>query len=319
MNTLLKFLIDHGYAVIFFGVLAEQIGLPTPSAPILLAAGALVGLGRLDISTVLWLAVTACLVSDLLWFFLGRFRGSAILAFLCRVAIEPDTCISKTHSAYSRYGCRSLLFSKFVPGLNTLAPPMAGMYGLEWWKFVFFDGIGALLWSGAYIAVGLLFRTQLEDIAIVLERFGSWFGAVLVFGLVIYIGIKYVRRRRIYSTLRSIRITPQELKRLIDAGGAPTIVDLRAEFERHNGAIPGAIALRYDDVESLPSSLTEGEVIFYCSCPNEVTSVRAALRLRRRGVTNVRPLEGGFDSWRNLGFPVETPVAVFDEAASQGA
>jgi len=315
MNATLKFLIDHGYLVIFLGVLAEQIGLPTPSAPILLAAGALIGLGRLDLSTVLCLAVGASLIADLVWFLLGKLRGSAILAFLCRVALEPDTCISKTHSAYTRYGPRSLLFSKFVPGLNTLAPPMAGMYGLASWKFILLDGAGALVWSGAFVAVGFLFRMQLEDIAFLLERLGSWLGAFIVLALAVYIGSKYIRRRRIYRALRSVRITPSELKQLIDAGEVPTIVDLRADFERKNGAIPGAIALRYDDVDSLPSSITDGEIVLYCSCPSEVTSVRAALRLRRRGATKVRPLEGGFEGWRNLGYPVQMPSEIVAEAA----
>jgi membrane protein DedA with SNARE-associated domain len=305
MNATLKFLIDHGYLVIFLGVLAEQIGLPTPSAPILLAAGALVGLGRLDLSTVLWLAVSASLIADLMWFALGKLRGSAILAFLCRVALEPDTCISKTHSAYTRYGPRSLLFSKFVPGLNTLAPPMAGMYGLAWWKFILLDGTGALTWAGSFVAAGFLFRMQLEDIAFLLERLGSWLGAFIVLALAVYI----------YRALRSVRITSVELKQLIDAGEVPTIVDLRADFERKNGAIPGAIALRYDDVDSLPSTITEGEIVLYCSCPSEVTSVRAALRLRRRGATKVRPLEGGFDGWRNLGYPVQMPTEVAAGAA----
>jgi membrane protein DedA with SNARE-associated domain/rhodanese-related sulfurtransferase len=307
MNATLKFLIDHGYVVIFLGVLAEQIGLPMPSAPILLAAGALVGLGRLDLFMVLSLALSASLIADLIWFFLGKLRGSALLAFLCRVALEPDTCISKTHSAYTRYGARSLLFSKFVPGLNTLAPPMSGMYGLAWWKFILLDGAGALIWSGAFVAAGFVFRMQLEDIAFLLERLGSGLGAFLVLALAVYIASKYIRRRKIYHALRSVRITPVELKKLVDEGSIPTIVDLRADFERKNGTIPGAIALRYDDVDSLPGSITDREIILYCSCPNEVTSVRAALRLRRRGATKVRPLEGGFEGWRSLGYPVEMP------------
>lgn len=87
------------------------------------------------------------------------------------------------------------------------------------------------------------------------------------------------------------------------------IVDLRTDFERQEGIIPGAIALAYESIELLPAPLADGEVILYCSCPNEITSVRAALRLKRRGVKHVRPLEGGFTGWRSLGFPVEAPLA----------
>lgn len=308
MNTTTEFLIQHGYVVIFVGVLAEQLGLPIPSAPLLLAAGALAGLHQLSLPAVLALAVAASLTSDSVWFWLGRRRGSAILDLLCRVSLEPETCISKTHSAYLRYGSVSLLFSKFVPGLNTLGAPMAGMFGLTPRRFILLDAGGVLAWSGAFVAIGWVFREQLEDLASGLAKFGSWLGIGLVFGLALYVAVKYFRRRRIFYTLRSARITPRELKQRIDAGELPTIVDLRAEFERREGGIPGAIALAYEEVDSLRLAVTNGEIVMYCSCPNEITAVRATLRLSRQGFMRVRPLEGGFSGWRDLGFPVEIPA-----------
>jgi len=303
------FLIKHGYTTLFVGVLAEQIGLPVPAAALLLAAGALVGLHRLNLATVLLLAIIASLASDSLWFFLGRRRGSTVLDHLCRLSLEPETCVSKTNLAYTRYGPKSLLVSKFAPGLGTLGPAMAGMFGLAPWKFILFDAGGALTWSGSIVALGWVFRQQLEILASALAKFGVWAGIALGVGLALYGAFKYVRRRRIFRALRTARVTPGELKRLIDAGEKPTIVDLRTEFERRGGAIPGAIALTYESIELLPAPLASGEVILYCSCPNEITSVRAALRLKRRGVQRVRPLEGGFPSWRDLGFPVEAPMA----------
>ncbi len=308
MTNATSFLIEHGYAVIFGGVLAEQIGVPITSTPILLAAGALAGLGEMNLTAALACALVASLISDCLWFSLGRHEGARILKLLCRVSLEPEICISKTHSAYTRFGARSLLFTKFVPGLNALGPPMAGMSGLPVWKFILLDAGGTLAWAGSVVAIGWIFRTQLEELGAGLARFGSWAVVILVAALALYIAWKYVRRRRVYHSFRSARITPTELKRLMDAGTMPAIVDLRAEFERREGTIPGAIALTYDAIDSLPSAVTDREVVLYCSCPNEITAVRAALRLRRRGVDRVRPLEGGFSGWRDLGFPVDLPA-----------
>jgi membrane protein DedA with SNARE-associated domain/rhodanese-related sulfurtransferase len=309
MHSAMEFLLKHGHIVIFVAVFIEQIGLPIPSGPVLLAAGALAGLGRFNLLAVLALAVGASLICDSLWFWLGRRRGTAVLTFVCRVSIEPDTCVSKTHSAYMRYGSDSLLISKFLPWFGTLGPPMAGMFGLAAWKFVLLDAGGALVWSGAYVAVGWVFRRQLEDLADVLSRFGAWFGVAMVAALAVYVLSKFVRRRRLYRSLRAHRITPRELKQRMEAGEPLVVVDLRTDIERREGCIPGALALAYEDVDSLLPSIGQKDVVFYCSCPNEITSVRAALRLKRHGVTHMHALLGGFSGWREQGFPVQTPLS----------
>jgi len=308
MGGTIEFLVKYGYIVVFVGVFAEQIGLPLPSAPILMAAGALAGFRRLNVFEALTLAVAASVMSDLLWFCLGRRRGVAILKFVCKVSLEPETCLSKTYSAYTRYGSISLLFAKFVPGVGVLGPPMAGLQGLARWKFVVFDAAGALIWSGAYVGAGWAFRTQLEELVDVLTKLGAYFVVLLVMGFALYIAAKYVRRRHLFRELQIARITPVELKHLKDEGRAPTIVDLRIEIEKRNGWIPGAVELAY--LESLPEHLKVGEFVLYCSCPNEVASVQAALKLKRRGVRHVRPLEGGFAGWFELGFP----IAILDRA-----
>jgi membrane protein DedA with SNARE-associated domain/rhodanese-related sulfurtransferase len=305
MNHAMEFLIKHGYVVIFVAVFIEQIGLPIPSGPVLLAAGALVGFQRLSLVPVLALAIAASLICDSLWFCLGRLRGNSVLTFVCRVSIEPDTCVSKTHSAYVRYGPESLILSKFLPWIGTLGPPMAGMFNLAIWKFLLLDAVGALVWAGAYIAGGWVFRRQLEDLAAALSRFGVWLGVALGAALVAYVGSKVVRRRRLYHALRTHRITPLDLKRRMDAGEPLIVVDLRADFERGDGCIPGALAVAYDDLDSLLPKIGKSEVVFYCSCPNEITAVRAALRLKRHGLTRIHALLGGFSGWRDLGFPVD--------------
>jgi membrane protein DedA with SNARE-associated domain/rhodanese-related sulfurtransferase len=308
----IEFLVKYGYIVVFVGVFAEQIGLPLPSAPILMAAGALAGFGQLNVFGVLTLAVAASVTGDLLWFYFGRLRGVAILKFVCKIALEPETCLSKTYSAYARYGSTSLLFAKFVPGVGVLGPPMAGLQRLAPWKFVVFDAAGALIWSSAYVGVGWAFRTQLEELADVLAKLGASLVVLLALSLALHIAAKYVRRRHLFRELRIARITPVELKHLMDEGKAPTIVDLRIEIEKRDGQIPGAVELAY--LDSLPEHLKLGEFVLYCSCPNEVASVQAALKLKRRGVQHVRPLEGGFTGWLELGFP----IAILDRADQVG-
>jgi membrane protein DedA with SNARE-associated domain/rhodanese-related sulfurtransferase len=305
MTHPMEFLVKHGYLVLFAGVLAEQIGLPVPATPFLLAAGALAGLHKFSFGKVLAAAVIASLISDCIWFYWGKHRGSSILGLLCRISLEPDSCVAETKATYARYGSKSLLFAKFVPGLTTIAPPMAGMLRLPFWKFIALDTGGALLWAGSYSTVGWMFRGQLEILADSVGRFGVGLGGIFAFGLALYIGVKYVQRKRIYRALRIARIAPIELKARMDAGENLTVVDLRNSTEWQEGRIPGSIQLADNDLDSRLASMAGSEIVLYCSCPNEFTSAQAALRLKRRGIASVHPLEGGFLLWRNLGLPVE--------------
>jgi rhodanese-related sulfurtransferase len=232
-----------------------------------------------------------------------------VLNFVCRVSIEPDTCVSRTHSAYLRYGPQSLLISKFLPWFGTLGPPLAGMFNLAIWKFLLLDAGGALLWSGAYVGCGWLFRRQLEDVVAALSRFGATLGYALGAGVAAYLIFKLVRLWRHFRAYRTHRMTPTELKQRMDAGEPLVVVDLRAPFERQEGCIPGAVPLAYQDVDSLVSVIGTKEVVFYCSCPEEISSIRAALRLKRHGVTRLHALQGGFSGWRALGFPVDGPLS----------
>jgi rhodanese-related sulfurtransferase len=221
--------------------------------------------------------------------------------------------VQKTQTTYGKHGVNWLLFAKFVPGLSTIAPPMAGMFKVTPLRFLGMDTAGAVLWSGAYLLAGWIFRNQLELVAALLAQLGSGLIAVLVGGIVLYIGFKYIQRQRVYRDLRIARITPRELKRRMDKSESMIVIDLRSEFEQADGRIPGSLIAVGDDVESLiatidPAIIEHSEVVLYCSCPNEISSARAALRLKRHGVKRVRPLEGGFPVWKELGFPIEMPA-----------
>jgi membrane protein DedA with SNARE-associated domain/rhodanese-related sulfurtransferase len=306
MSTVIEMLVKHGYLILFLAVMAEQIGLPVPSVPVIIAAGALAGLHQIHAVHALILAVAATLLADSLWFFFGRRRGVAILEFLAKMSLEPETYVSRAQSAYSGHHSGAILVSKFVPGLSTIVPPLAGLSRLAFWKFLYLDALAALMWAGAYTGLGWIFRDQIELLADFLRRFGLWMGILAAAVLALYVVMKYRERRGIYRALRVERITAHELKDRMENGGRLTIIDLRHPTERAQGVIPTSIPLTELSSGAILETALQSDIVMYCSCPNEFTSAREALRLRRLGIARVHPLEGGFPRWRDLGFPVET-------------
>ena len=268
VESTLQFLIRHGYAVLFVWVLLEQGGLPIPSVPFLLAAGALAATGRMNLAFVLGSAVIASLVSDVSWYGLGRRRGMGILHLLCRISLEPDSCVRQTENLFSRRGSSALLVAKFIPGLSTVAPPLAGITRMPLARFVLFDGLGALLWIGVFVALGVLFGEQLEGLATLLATMGTWLLAILGGGLGAYLLWKFLARQLFLRRLRVARITPEDLKRKIESGEKVVIVDLRhaLEFDADPVVIPGAVRLDAGDLAQGQLKLPRGrEVILYCS------------------------------------------------------
>ena len=266
-NTL-QFLIHHGYAVLFVWVLIEQGGLPIPSVPLLVAAGALAATGRMNLALILGTAVLASLVSDGSWYALGRRRGMGILHLLCRISLEPDSCVRQTEDLFSRRGIISLLVAKFIPGLSTVAPPLAGIIRMPLARFVLFDGLGALLWVGVFVALGVLFGEQLEGLAALLATMGAWLLAILVGGLGAYLLWKFLARRLFLRRMRVARISPEDLKRRLERGEAVMIVDLRhpLEFDADPVVIPGAVRFSAQDLEARRLPIPrDREVILYCS------------------------------------------------------
>ena len=307
MNGTIEILTAYGYAAIFTCVLVEQIGAPVPATPVLIAAGALAGLGRLNLWVVLLLAVAASLIGDSIWYYLGKMQGMSVLRLLCKISLEPDSCVRRTNATYSKHGTRWLLFAKFIPGVSTIAPPMAGVYRVNLWRFIAMDGAGATLWACTFLFAGWCFRSQTDRIAAYIDRLGEFLGLGLAGVLMIWVLFKWIERKRVYLSLNVARIAPVELKQLIDSGESITIVDLRNTFEWREGRIPGSRTLTDEELDAFVLKTPEAAMmILYCSCPHEVSSAAdAALRLKRRGVKLIRTLEGGYHLWTQLGFPVE--------------
>jgi membrane protein DedA with SNARE-associated domain len=268
MHGIIPFLLRHGYWVLFANVLAEQAGLPIPAIPVMLAMGALAGLGNFSFAMALALAICAALTSDLIWFRLGRVRGHSILNLLCRISLEPDSCVSNIQTVFRRFGALALLFAKFVPGLNTAAAPMAGLIRMPLLKFLAADIAGAAAWSGSALVVGYLFRDQLELAAEQVGHMGSWLLLLLAGLLAGYIAWKYYQRRRFIRDLRVDRVTPEELMKMIESGEDLAVVDLRRmlEVEHDSQKLPGAIWIDLDELDAREQEIPrDKDVVLYCS------------------------------------------------------
>lgn len=308
MEHVLLFVEKHGNAVVFAVVFLDQLGMPIPTIPILLAFGALAGSGGLDPLASLAVATVACLCADFAWFQLGRWKGTRVLGWLCRIALEPDSCISSTRELFARHGVKSLLVAKFVPGFDTVAPPLAGLLGVRVPTFLLWSTGGALLWLLAFGGLGFVFSDSLDALARAADRMGGTLTLVVLALTAAYVGWKYLGRRQLLRRLRMERISADELHALLEAGRTPVVVvDARspAAIDEQPFVIPGAVHLTLAEVEARPPDVArEREIVVYCSCPNEVSSARVALKLKRLGYARVRPLEGGIEAWRARKFEI---------------
>ncbi len=268
MNEILEFLVRHGAAVVFAAVFVEQMGVPLPAAPWLLAAGALAATGKLNWVVALSAATFGSILADLIWFYLGRYRGQRVLSFLCRISLEPDSCVRRTQDVFTRWGMRGVIAAKFIPGLSTLAPPLAGSSGVSASRFFIFDGLGSLLYAGCFILLGVLFSRQLEQIIAALASLGNGALGVVIGLAALYTGYKYFQRRKLLNELRMARISVDELHRMLETGENPIILDLRshAALAQDPSLIRGAVHMAMDEVELRHQEIPrDRDIVLYCS------------------------------------------------------
>jgi membrane protein DedA with SNARE-associated domain/rhodanese-related sulfurtransferase len=321
MNGMIDFLERHGYWVLFASVVGRQACLPVPANLLLLAAGALVGQGRLNPVAILACSVAAFILADLAWYEAGRRWGTQTLHFFCRASQDPNSCVDTLVKKFSNRAPKSLLISKFVFGLDAVASPLSGICGISWNQFVFFDGLGALAWSSAYMIAGYELHNQLDRIAADSRRVGeiSGFAAIVFLGCVLV--FRLFRWYRFLYEFRLAQISPEELNDKLKFGDQILILDLQGSDRLTSEAlaIPGSIRMdprrlelyikRYRDVDLR----TDREVILYGASSKDSTSARVALALRQRGFEKVRPLSGGFPAWFNRGYPaIHNPPVLSD-------
>lgn len=265
---MLQFVLQYGYILLFLWVMAEQAGMPLPASPLLLAVGALAGQHQMNFGLAVVLAATGSLVSDTFWYFVGKRKGAVVLNLLCRIALEPDSCVRRTETTFTKLGFRTLLVCKFVPGLNTAAPALAATAGIGLPQFLLADWLGALLWACAFAGLGLAFSHQLDRIADDVARFGSWSVVLIVLSALGYVAYKFYQRRRFLKDVAGARIAPHELKTKLDAGEPVTIIDLRHPLDLlpDPRTLPGAMQISPEDLEKRQGEITrDGEIVLFCT------------------------------------------------------
>jgi len=311
MHGVTSFLHHYGRGVVFGTALLEQSGLPLPATPVFVAAGVAIGAGDLHGPIIFGLAVAGSLLGDLVWYWLGRWRGQQVLKFLCRMTLEPDSCARDTEERFLKWGSPSLIYAKFLPGIGTVIRPLAAVAGVGTETFLWYDTLGTVLYIGLFMGLGYFFSDEADGLLATAASVGHVLIGILAAGLVLYIAVKLYRQRQFLRRLPSTRLEADELKRRIDAGLAPIIVDLRTplQIKAFPYSIPGALKIPLRSFEDGAAALPPGrDVVLFCDCPNEVSSAKAAMLLQRKGVMNAWALTRGIESWKERHYPLEAIV-----------
>jgi membrane protein DedA with SNARE-associated domain/rhodanese-related sulfurtransferase len=300
---------QYGFLFVFGNVLVEQLGLPIPAIPVLLLAGTAAAKGEISLTSAFAWAVVASLIADSLWYEIGRKKGGIVLSVACRISLNPDSCVRQTESFLAQWGFPSLLVAKFIPGFSMVAPPTVGSMKKPRYLFWLFDTIGAGLWAGTALTAGFIFFNSIEKILNGLTRLGQLAIVLIVLVFVSFALVKYLQRRRFYQSLQIPRISIEDLKKLIDEGQNPLVLDVRSEVAQSidTDRIPGAQGVLLENLRANHFDLPrDREIITYCTCPNEASAALAAQILMNRAFQGVYPLKGGLEAWRKAGYPVES-------------
>jgi membrane protein DedA with SNARE-associated domain len=268
MDDALQFLVRHGLVALFFIMLADQLALPVPMDIFLFAAGGLVGAERIGFVPAVATLLAAGIIGNVVWFALGRRHGTRILRFMCRISVEPDSCVRRTENLFTRHGVKALIVAKFVPGLNTVAAPLAGVTGVPFGRFLLLISAGLLLWIVPYLTLGYLFRHQLEAAAAWAARLGTGFLWVFLGAVAAYFAYKFARRWHLFRKLRMARVTPHEVHELMRGVPPALVIDLRDAIAVKSlpSAIPGSILMRPDEVERRHAEIArDRDVVLYCA------------------------------------------------------
>jgi membrane protein DedA with SNARE-associated domain/rhodanese-related sulfurtransferase len=303
METLLHIIETYGLWVVFVSVLSDQGGLPVPSYPVMIVTAALAVDSNNTVTPILFVATLATLLADVLWYACGRRFGASMLRLMCKVSLSPDSCVGATRRIYGRWGAPALIVAKYIPGFAAVATTLAGETQTSLRRFLLYDGLGAALWAGGAVALGVIFHEAVEVVLTELERLGNYALALAIAAIVVFVAIKAWQRQRFLRRIRMARISAADLAALLDRQASIVILDARTPERRaRSGWIPGSVHVdRIDDLAIEPRS----EVIVYCDCPNDATAAGVARQLMDKGFTHVRPLAGGLDAWRGQGGRVE--------------
>ena len=303
------------YPIVFLAVLANQLGVPIPSFLFLAAAGTLAALGKMNLLLVITGATVGCVIGDYVWFLVGRRTGTRALRILTFFSSDRRTLVKNTRRAFHRWGVYLLLIAKFIPGLDTLLPPLAGIEQQPLSSFLLFDAAGSALWSAFFCYLGYAFADRIEVVVAALGRFTAFLIWAVLVPLAAYLAWRFIKLLRVVLQLRMRSLSPLQLDEKLQRQAKVIVLDLSL-FDSDEEAtdwvgIPGAVCIdparlrKSQVVSSIPHDL---QIILYSSCGSELTAARAALSLQARGVAKVWILRGGLKSWCELGLPVSTQV-----------
>ncbi|MGE0237248.1 MAG: rhodanese-like domain-containing protein [Parvibaculaceae bacterium] len=312
---------NYGLALVFLSAFIEQLGLPLPSYPVLVIAGALSHAGGDPLILIVAVGALGVVLGDLVVYAMGARYGGRALSVVCKLSLARDNCVRRTQDKFARFGPWALLFVKFLPGFALVLILLSGVTRLAIPTFLLLDGIGAAAYVALPVVLGDVFRDAVDSALDAITRWGE-LGTLLVIGiLALYAILRLVDRQLFIRRLRMARISANELAGLIDAGEHPIIFDVRTvEARRKEGVIPGSIGAHPDEISRIATHYArDAEIIVYCSCPNEASAAVAALHLKRAGFKKIRPLSGGIEAWAKAGRPVQIVALETDGAVGYSA
>jgi membrane protein DedA with SNARE-associated domain len=311
--------LDHAAWALFGWVLANQIGVPVPAVPVLLAAGALGARGHMSLVEMLALTVAASLCADLGWYGLGRWRGAGVLALLARLSSRAAAFIRRAQDGFLAHGAVFHLGARFLPELNPVAAGLAGATGVRIGRFVGYGAASALVWAGAWIGIGYAVGDAVVDFAV---RFGIRLAGFLMAAALLCLIVRRARRHRVLHALGKARITADELRGRLERGERLALLDVRGADEVAGDPylIAGACWVGPDHLTERLRELPRDVPLVLCGRGRKpsgddrpIPRATVGLRLRRAGFSTVRTLAGGLRAWRRRGYPIQAVPASADD------
>jgi len=299
-STWLNQLLQQDSNLLVFGnVFLQQLGLPVPSVPTMVLAGSQ-STGWMALAAMLVAAVLASLLADWVWYAAGRKFGYRVLSLLCKLSINPSTCVNQTEAHFTKWGVWSLVFGKFIPGFATVAPPVAGALGMPGASFFMASAVGAGLWAGLALLAGYAFHAQIDGVLAWTAAHGIRLALIAAALIAMVIGWKLWQKARFERLAAMRHIEMDEFMQALASPRPPHIIDLRSpSLAAETGHIPNAHLTDYDAItRSLPGVEKDYPIVTVCACPQDAGAIHAAQSLQKLGYRNAYPLRGGFDAWK---------------------
>ncbi len=287
--------------LIFINVLLQQLGLPVPSVPTMMLAASQAS-GMTALSLMLLAAVLASLLADWIWFQAGRLFGYRVLSLLCKLSINPSSCVNQTEARFIKWGIWSLVFGKFIPGFSTVAPPVAGALGMRRSSFFIASAAGAALWAGLALLAGYAFQPQIDAALALMSQHGIRLTLIVISLIGMLIGWKVLQKYRFERMASIHHVSPEDMAVALASSRPPHIIDLRSQtLVAETGRIPNAHVTDYDAItRSLANVAKDYPIITICACPQDAGAVQVARDLQELGYRHAYPLRGGFEAWKTM-------------------